>query len=133
MYLYCFCLLSSNESNLTNISVVSTSSDVFYCHLVMYSSHLFHSMMISSPIQELEPGATPCRGGRCAAAILTDRSSRKTKKYLDYDYARSRRRSRTFAKAVPGAGWDRAIVCTLQWSLLIRSRYSCCKPYPAPR
>ena len=21
----------------------------------------------SSPIQELEPGATPCRGGRCAA------------------------------------------------------------------
>ena len=24
-------------------------------------------MMILSPIQELEPGATPCRGGRCAA------------------------------------------------------------------
>lgn len=26
------------------------------------------------------------RGGRCAAAILADRSSRKTKKYFDYDY-----------------------------------------------
>lgn len=38
-----------------------------------------------SPTQELEPGATPCRGGRCAAAILADRSSRKTKKYFDYD------------------------------------------------
>lgn len=25
-----------------------------------------------SPIQELEPDATPCRGGRCAAAILAD-------------------------------------------------------------
>ena len=27
-----------------------------------------------------------CRGGRCAAAILTDHSSLKTKKYFDYDY-----------------------------------------------
>ena len=41
-------------------------------------------MINLSPIQELEPGATPCRGGRCAAAILADRSSRK-QKYLDYD------------------------------------------------
>ena len=41
-------------------------------------------MIILSPIQELEPGATPCRGGRCAAAILADCSSRK-QKYLDYD------------------------------------------------
>ena len=48
------------------------------------SYHSCHSMMALSPIQELEPGATPCRGGRCAAAILTDRSSRK-QKYLDYD------------------------------------------------
>lgn len=27
-------------------------------------------LLFWSPIQELEPGATPCRGGRCAAAIL---------------------------------------------------------------
>lgn len=26
-------------------------------------------ILASSPIQELEPGVTPCRGGRCAAAI----------------------------------------------------------------
>ena len=62
-------------------------------------------MITSSPIQELEPGATPSRGGRCAAAILSDRSSRK-QKYLDYDRC-SRRWSRTTAKAVPGAGWGR--------------------------
>ena len=36
-------------------------------------------------IQELEPGATPCRGGRCAVAILTNRQQ--LKKYSDYDYA----------------------------------------------
>lgn len=39
-----------------------------------------------SPIQELGPGATPYRGGRCAAAILADRSNRKTKYFIDYDY-----------------------------------------------
>lgn len=39
-----------------------------------------------SPIQELEPGATPRRGGRCAVAILTDRNSHNKTKYLtDYD------------------------------------------------
>ena len=48
------------------------------------SYHSCHSMTALSPIQELEPGATPYRGGRCAATILTDRSSRK-QKYLDYD------------------------------------------------
>ena len=37
-----------------------------------------------------------CRGGRCATAILTDRSSRK-QKYLDYDVS-SRRWSRTTAR-----------------------------------
>ena len=36
-------------------------------------------------------------------AILTDRSSRK-QKYLDYDYASSRRWNRTTARAMPGAG-----------------------------
>ena len=34
---------------------------------------VFVFVLLSSPIQELEPGATPCCGGRCAAAILTDR------------------------------------------------------------
>ena len=41
-------------------------------------------MMISSPIQELEPGATPAVVGVVLLAILADRSSRK-QKYLDYD------------------------------------------------
>lgn len=65
---------------------------LFCCHQMtqmkqIYPSsyHSCHSMTTSSPIQELEPGATPFRGGRCAAAILADRSSRK-QKYLDYDY-----------------------------------------------
>ena len=35
-------------------------------------SGYFCVILPSSPIQELEPGATPFRGGRCAAAILTD-------------------------------------------------------------
>lgn len=65
MHFYCFSTLFT--SDFTDFSVSSASSVVF-----------------SSPIQELETGATPCRGGRCAAAILTDRSSRK-QKYLDYD------------------------------------------------
>ena len=38
----------------------------------------------SSPIQGLEPGATPAVVGGVLLAILTDRSSRK-QKYLDYD------------------------------------------------
>lgn len=61
---------------------------------VVIGFHGFNGFSVSSvssvgslsPIQELEPGATPCRGGRCAAAILTDHSSLKTKKYFDYDY-----------------------------------------------
>lgn len=39
-----------------------------------------------SPIQELEPGATPCRGGRCAACYPRG-PQQLNKKYLDYDYA----------------------------------------------
>ena len=66
MHFYCFSTLFT--SDFTDFSVSSASSVVFSL----------------SPIQELEPGATPCRGGRYAAAILTDRSSRK-QKYLDYD------------------------------------------------
>ena len=62
-------------------------------------------MMTLSPIQELEPGATPCRGGRCAAAILADRSSRE-QKYLDYDYVFPPMES-NHRKAVPGTGWGR--------------------------
>ena len=51
MYFYCFLpSLSTNYTNYTN-----------------YSCRSCHSMITSSPIQELEPGATPCRGGRCAA------------------------------------------------------------------
>ena len=75
-------------------------------------------MTALSPIQELEPGATPCRGGRCAAAILADRSSQKKQKYLDYDVS-SRRWSRTTAKAVLGAGWGRIIYLTLQLSTAV--------------
>ena len=59
-------------------------------------------MTTSSPIQELEPGATPSVVGVALLAILTDRPQQK--KYSDYDYARSRRWSRTVAKAVPDAG-----------------------------
>lgn len=47
----------------------------FYCFSTLFtsdftdfSSHSAYSVVnSSSPIQELEPGATPCRGGRCAA------------------------------------------------------------------
>lgn len=39
------------------------------------------SLITSSPTQELEPGATPYRGGRCAAAILADRCSSADNKY----------------------------------------------------
>ena len=42
-------------------------------------SGYFCVILPSSPIQELEPGATPCRGGRCAAAILTHRQQPQTK------------------------------------------------------
>lgn len=65
-------------------------------HLMFFNNkyHKFHELvrLVSfvvfslSPIQELEPGATPFRGGRSAAAILADRSSLKQKKYFDYDY-----------------------------------------------
>lgn len=36
-------------------------------------------LLFWSPIQELEPGATPCRGGRCAAAILRGPQQPETK------------------------------------------------------
>lgn len=35
---------------------------------------------------ELEPAATPYRGGRCAVAILTDRQQPKNKKYDSIKY-----------------------------------------------
>ncbi len=60
-----------------------------------------HSKFLLSPIQELEPGATPCRGGRCAAAILADRSSRKTKYFIDYELPPVESNHR---KGMPGAG-----------------------------
>lgn len=49
MHFYYFSTLFA--SDFTDFSVSSASSVVFSL----------------SPIQELEPGATPCRGGRCAA------------------------------------------------------------------
>lgn len=63
-----------------------------------------YSKIILSPIQELEPGATPCRGGRCAAAILADRQQPENKKYLDYDYADPAEGVEPSQRAVPGAG-----------------------------
>ena len=47
-------------------------------------SGYFCVILPSSPIQGLEPGATPAVVGGVLLAILTDRSSRK-QKYLDYD------------------------------------------------
>ena len=35
-------------------------------HKSYINAYFIVSIMLS-PIQELEPGATPCRGGRCAA------------------------------------------------------------------
>lgn len=48
-------------------------------HEFFVLSHI--SLITSSPTQELGPGATPCRGGRCAAAILADRCSSADNKY----------------------------------------------------
>ena len=42
--------------------------------------------LLGSPIQELEPDATPYRGGRCAACYPLEPQATK-QKYLDYDYA----------------------------------------------
>ena len=55
---------------------------VFLCHLVFF-------LRFSSPRQELEPAATPCRGGRCAARY--PHGLQTAKKYFDYDYASSHR------------------------------------------
>ena len=38
-----------------------------------------------SPMQELEPAATPCRGGRCAACYPHGPPAAKTNKYFNYD------------------------------------------------
>ena len=56
-----------------------------------------------SPIQELEPGATPCRGGRCAARYPHGRQASLKQKYLDYDYVFPPMES-NHRKAMPGAG-----------------------------
>ena len=42
-------------------------------------------MITSSPIQELEPGATPCRNGRCAARYPHGPQQPANKNTLDYD------------------------------------------------
>ena len=49
------------------------------------SYHSCHSMTTLSPIQELEPGATPCRGGRCAARYPRGLQAAVNKNTLDYD------------------------------------------------
>ena len=67
-----------------------------YCFLCIFPSgftaftvipHLLCRLSLSlSPIQELEPGATPfCRGGRCATCYSLGPQAAK-QKYLDYDY-----------------------------------------------
>lgn len=57
----------------------------FFAFSVIFSGY-FCVLWPLSPIQELEPGATPAVVGGVLLAILTDRSSRK-QKYLDYDVA----------------------------------------------
>lgn len=39
-------------------------------------------LLFRSPIQELEPGATPCRGGRCAARYPSRTAAAVNKKYF---------------------------------------------------
>ena len=41
--------------------------DSYCCNLMFLRISAYSVGNSSSPIQELEPGATPCRGGRCAA------------------------------------------------------------------
>lgn len=43
-------------------------------------------MIFSSPMKELEPDATPFRGGRCAAGYPHRPQQPETKKYFDYEY-----------------------------------------------
>ena len=61
--------------------------NVYFIYFFAFSAILigyFCIILPSSPIQGLEPGATPAVVGGVLLAILTDRSSRK-QKYLDYD------------------------------------------------
>lgn len=86
-------------------SVISASSVVFIaigfrglngfflCHLVFLLNHGFNGfflcflcrlLALCRPSRNSNLMPRLCRGGRCAA-ILTDHSSLKTKKYFDYD------------------------------------------------
>lgn len=58
---YYFFTFPLNKSTLRNSKCATAHNSTLNIH---------NSKFTSSPIQELEPGATPCRGGRCAAAIL---------------------------------------------------------------
>lgn len=66
MHFYCF--LPFLSSDFTDFSVSSVSSVVFL-----------------SPIQEFEPGATPCRGGRCATRYPLGPQQPANKNTVDYD------------------------------------------------
>ena len=58
----------------------------------------------------IEPGATPCRGGRCAARYphgLQQPAKKILRLWLVFPPMELNHR-----KAMPGAGWSRAIVCT---------------------
>ena len=59
---------------------------IYFSTFPAISSGYFCIILPSSPIQGLEPGATPAVVGGVLLAILADRSSRK-QKYLDYDVA----------------------------------------------
>lgn len=85
MHFYCFS--SSFCQQITQITLIIRDLLFLYCShqmnrmkLIYPSSyHSCHSMITLSPVQELEPGATPCRGGRCAARYPHGPQQPKTK------------------------------------------------------
>ena len=58
---------------------------VFVIVFVFVFVIVFVFVLLSSPIQELEPGATPCRGGRYAARYPHGLPAASKQNTVDYD------------------------------------------------
>lgn len=63
-----------------------------------------HSKIMLSPIQELEPGAMPCRGGRCAARYSHEPQATNTKNTLIMIMQVPAEGVEPSQRALPGAG-----------------------------
>lgn len=86
-------------------------------------------LFFRSPIQELEPGATPCRGGRCGCCYPHEPRQQETKYFFDYDYAFPPKGSNLRKRPCRARDGVECYLCTVMLSIASQSIYTSVEPF----